>query len=100
MISNIKSRICKTNRNFSVKILSSIEQGKELDSKNGNTMWMDALTNDMGNVGVAFKVIPNGRSDPPTCRKVTGHLIWDVKMDFTRKSRWVLYEHKTLTPIH
>ena len=31
---------------------------------------------------------------------VTGHLIWDVKMDFTRKSRWVLDGHKTPTPIH
>jgi hypothetical protein len=30
---------------------------------------------------------------------VTGHLVWDVKMDFTRKARWVLDGHKTPTPI-
>ena len=75
MISNIKSRICKTNRNFSVKIRSSIEQGKELDSKNGNIMWMEASTKDMVNVGVTLKVIPDGRSATPTWRKVNGHLI-------------------------
>ena len=30
---------------------------------------------------------------------MTGHLVWDVKMDFTRKARWVLNGHKTLDPI-
>ena len=30
---------------------------------------------------------------------VTGHLVWDVKMDFTRKARWVLDGHKTADPI-
>ena len=28
-------------------------------------------------------------------RKVTGHLIFDMKMDFTRKDRWVLDGYKT-----
>ena len=100
IISKIKSCIRKTNRKYGVEILSIIEQGKELDSKNGNIMWMDALTKDMGNVGVAFEVLPDGRSDQPTWIKVTGHLIWDVKMDFTRGSRWVIDGQKTPTPIH
>ena len=30
---------------------------------------------------------------------VTGHLVFDVKMDFTRKARWVLDGHKTPNPI-
>ena len=30
-----------------------------------------------------------------TSRKSTGHIIWDVKMDFTRKTRWVKDGHKT-----
>ena len=31
--------------------------------------------------------------------KVTGHLVWDVKMDFTHKVYWVLDGHKTLDPV-
>ena len=31
--------------------------------------------------------------------KVTDHLVWDVKMDFTSTARWVLDGHKTLNPI-
>ena len=32
-------------------------------------------------------------------KQVTRHLVWDVKMDFTRKARWVLNGHKTPDPI-
>ena len=31
-------------------------------------------------------------------RKVVGHLVFDIKMDFTRKARWVLDGHKTPSP--
>ena len=30
---------------------------------------------------------------------MTGHLVWDVKMDLTRKARWVLDGHKTADPV-
>ena len=100
IISKIKSRIRKTNRKYGVEIPTSIEHAKVLDSKNGKKMWMDALAKEMVNIGVTFEVLPDGKSAPPTWRKVTGHLIWDVKMDFTRKARWVLDGHKTPNPIH
>ncbi|CAJ1957768.1 unnamed protein product, partial [Cylindrotheca closterium] len=37
---------------------------------------------------------------PPGYSKVTGHLVWDVKMDFTCKARWVLDGHKTPDPLY
>jgi hypothetical protein len=53
----------------------------------------------MTEVGIAFEVLPEDKNAPPAWRKVTGHLIWDLKMDFTRKARWVLDGHKTSNPI-
>jgi hypothetical protein len=53
----------------------------------------------MTEVGVAFKVLPEGKDTPPGWKNVTGHLIWDVKMDFTHKARWVLDGHLTPSPI-
>ena len=49
----------------------------------------------MYNVGIAFEVLREGEKAPPGWSKVTGHLVFDVKMDFTRKARWVLDGHKT-----
>ena len=49
----------------------------------------------MFNVGVAFRILEN---DEVGYKPVTGHIIFDVKMDFTRKCRWVLDGHKCKDP--
>ena len=62
-------------------------------------MWMDTLAKEMYNIGVAFKVLDEGEQAPNGWKKVTGHLVWDVKMDFMRKARWVLNGHKMPDPV-
>ena len=52
----------------------------------------------MKNVGVAFEILPNGQKAPVGWSKASGHLIFDVKMDFTRKARWVKDGHCTPNP--
>ena len=99
IISKIKTHIRRTTRKYGVKIPRSIEHAMELDWKNGDTMWRNALAKEMQNVGVAFEILGEGQRAPPGWRKVTGHLVWDVKMDFTRKARWVLDGHKTADPV-
>ena len=47
------------------------------------------------NVGIAFHNLERGEEVPNGWSKVTGHIVFDVKMDFTRKARWVLDGHKT-----
>ena len=54
---------------------------------------------EMYNIGVAFEILEDGKSAPVGYTKVSGHLIWSVKMDFTRKARWVLDGHKTPDPV-
>ena len=41
----------------------------------------------MTNVGIAFTILDDGIKPPPGWRKAIGHLVFDVKMDFTRKAR-------------
>ena len=38
---------------------------------------------------IAFEILEPGQKAPPDWHKATGHIIFDVKMDFTRKARWV-----------
>ncbi|KAL7553380.1 hypothetical protein ACHAWF_016663, partial [Thalassiosira exigua] len=47
------------------------------------------------NVGIAFEILEEGARAPPGYRKSSGHLVFDVKMDFTRKARWVKDGHRT-----
>ena len=50
------------------------------------------------NVGIAFEVLENSENIPVGQHAVTGHIIFDVKMCFTRKAKWVLDGHKTAEP--
>ena len=54
---------------------------------------------EMYNIGVAFEILEDEKTAPAGHTKVPGHLIWSVKMDFTRKARWVLDGHKTPDPV-
>ena len=84
---------------YRIDIPRDVEHVHEIDARNGNTMSRDTLKKEMYNVGVAFEILDEGAHAPHGWKQVTGHLVWDVKMDFTRKARWVLDSHKTLDPI-
>ena len=99
IVAAVGSRTRKTIHKYGVEIPKDVHHAQELDKRNENTMWMDALVKEMFNVGIAFEVLEDKQSAPLGWSKVTGHLVWDVKMDFTRKARWVLDGHKTPDPI-
>lgn len=77
----------RTNKYGIEQVPTSVAYAKALDRENGNTLWMDALKKEMYNVGIPVEVLEDGKLAPKGWKKVTGHLIWDVKMDFTRKAR-------------
>jgi len=102
IVSSIKSRVRKTTHKYGIKMPAVgrthdgvMRNAEELDHKNGNTFWMDSMRKEMGNLIVAFKILDAGQKAPPGWYKTSGHIIFDVKMDFTRKARWVKDGHKT-----
>ena len=95
ILSAVKKRIRKTTHKYGIEVPTSIEHAYEIDKRNGNTHWRDAIRKEMFNVGVAFEVLEEGAKAPDGWGKVTGHLVFDVKMSFERKARWVLDGHKT-----
>jgi hypothetical protein len=99
IISAMKSRLKRTSHKYGIEVPTSVKHSVELDDANGNHLWRDALSKEMHNVGIAFSVQDEGQQAPVGWSKVTGHIIYDVKMDFTRKARWVLDGHKTENPI-
>ncbi len=99
IISAIKSRLKRTSHKYGIEVPTSVKHAMELDDTNGNHLWRDALSKEMHNVGIAFSVLDAGQDAPVGWSKESGHIIYDVKMDFTRKARWVLDGHKTANPI-
>ena len=50
------------------------------------------------NVGIAFEVLEHSENVLVGWHAVMGQNIFDVNMDFTRKSRWLFDGHKTAKP--
>ena len=97
IISQVRARTRKTTHKYGIEIPCNVEHAYELDKANGNDFWAKSIRKEMTNVGVAFEILePSlGQKVPPGWRKVSGHLIFDVKMTLERKSRWVLDGHLT-----
>ena len=49
----------------------------------------------MTNVGIAFDILEQVEQAPHGWTKASGHIIFDINMEFTRKSRWLKDGHKT-----
>ena len=99
IISKVKAQIKKATHKYGIEVPTSVEHAHEIDRRNGNTLWRDAIKKEMLNVGVAFEIFDNDPSMPVGYTKESGHLVYNLKMDFTRKARWVLDGHKTSDPI-
>ena len=75
-----------------------IASARKIDEKNGNNYWITAINKEMTNVGITFTILDDVIKPPPGWRKASGHLVFDVKMNFTRKARCVKDGHRTPDP--
>ena len=95
ILSAVKTRVRQMMHKYGIEMPMSVEDCYEINHKNGNTFWHDAIEKEMMNIGVTFEILPGGQLAPNVWRQATGHLVFDVKIDFTQKARWVLERHKT-----
>jgi hypothetical protein len=95
IIAAVKARAKKKTHKYGIEIPKDINDAIRLDRENGNTLWMDALGLEMNELGVAIHVVGGIENVPKDFIKVSGHIVWDLKMDFTRKCRWVKDGHRT-----
>ena len=98
ILSKVKSKYWQTTHKYGIEIPKSIKNAKELDTKNGNTLWWDSICDEMANVRIAFEVCDGGI--PPGYTHIDCHMIFDVKLgeNYRRKARLVAGGHKTGVP--
>ena len=60
--------------------------------------WMDTIRKEMENVKPVFRILEDGPKAPIGCQKIRCHMIFDVKLDFTHKTRFVAGGHMTEPP--
>ena len=76
----------KRTHKFGIEVPKTYDECVRLDRENNNTLWQDAVRQEMKKVRVAFQTLKEGEAVPPTFQEIRCHLIFDVKMeDFRRK---------------
>ena len=98
IISSVKARTRKTTHKYGIEIPRNIQHAYELDKQNQNDFWAKLIKLEMSNVSVAFEILEEDSPLPRGFTKVTGHIIFDVKMSLECKSCWVLDGHLTRDP--
>ena len=92
-------RYLKRLHKFGIELPKTVQEAFELDKKNGNTLWADAIAKEIRDVRVAFSILPDGQPAPAGNQKIPCHMIFDIKMeDFRRKARLVAGGHMTKAP--
>jgi Reverse transcriptase (RNA-dependent DNA polymerase) len=75
-----------------------VKRALQIDAETNTTFWRDALSKEMSRREPVIDILEEGAKAPVGYNKVPGHVIFDVKMDFTRKACFVAGGHVTAPP--
>jgi len=98
IIQKVKTRYWQRTHKFGTCPPKTIQEALKLDEENGNTLWHNAIQKELKNVQVAFKFLDDDDSVPVGYKQIPCHIIFDIKMDFSRKACFIAGGHKTDPP--
>ena len=85
IIAAVNKRYHKRMHKFGIEVPKTYDECVRLDRENNNTLWQDAVRQEMKKVRVAFQTLKEGEAAPPTFQEIRCHLIFDVKMEDFRQ---------------
>jgi hypothetical protein len=108
IISKVKKKYWQTMHKFGCKLPHSVEEALEIDRQTGTDHWQRALNKEMSKVKVAWNAHDDVTPDEVRSGKVKDmigfqeigcQIVFDIKMDFTRKARFCAGGHTSDTPV-
>ena len=106
-ISKVKSQYWQTTHKFGIRLPHSIEEALEVDEQTGTNFWQQVINKEMQCAKIAWiakdgftpKQVQKGQvPELRSFQEIGCHCIYDIKMDFTRKCRFVAGGHTTEAP--
>ena len=98
LVKAVKRRYSKAGYKFGVRVPVDVREAMSIDKDEDNKLWYTAIKKEMDNVKVAFKILEEDEKIPPGYYKIPCRMIFDIKMDYTRKARLVAGGHVTDPP--
>ena len=87
-IKKVKSKYWERTHKYGIQIPKTVEEALRIDKENGDHLWGDAIKMEMTNNRVAFEEFGGDVSKLVGYKRITAHLIFDVKLgeNFRRKA--------------
>jgi hypothetical protein len=82
----VRARFVRKDTKFGIKVPNTIGEAQHLDKENGDTYWEKSVLKKMKNICVAFNILDNEQNLPVGYLQIPCRLLFDVKLDFTRKT--------------
>jgi len=97
-LKSIRQAICY---NYGYQIPRTVKEAYELDKKNGNTFWQDAIALELLLLHEYKTFLDMGMGDcnPEGYKRIQIHFVFDVKHDGRHKARLVAGDHLTDVPL-
>ncbi len=98
VIAASNTKYVKRTHKFGIELPKTVDEALEIDRRTGTTYWYDAIQKEMRNNAIAFELLQPGDSIPIGYTKISLHMVFDIKIDFTRKAHLVAGGHLTQVP--
>jgi hypothetical protein len=98
IIGSINSPYHKRTHKFGIEIPKTVKRALEIDKETNTDFWEKATLKEMKHVRPAFRILEDEDVIPIGSQWIPCHIIFDIKVDFTRKARFVAGGHKAETP--
>ena len=106
IIAKVKGKYWKTSHKYGVRLPHSVQEALAIDKETGTDFWWKAIQKELNKVMVALEfdesMTPEQLRQDKTAyvgfQEIACHMIFDVKMDLTRKARFVAGGHLTEPP--
>jgi hypothetical protein len=87
IIKSMKKRFHRKTEKFGLEVPRDVRRALEIDRETGTNHWTLAIQKEVGTVLPALKVLESEEATPVGSTKIDLLVIFDVKMDLTRKCR-------------
>ena len=105
MINKVKKKYWKTTSKFGIRLPHSVEEALAIDEQTGTDYWRKAIDKELKAVKIAWEAREDLDIDRVRARRqligyteITCHMVFDIKLDLTRKARLVAGGHLTDAP--
>ena len=98
IIGKLKTRkVWQETMKFGIELPRTVKGALEIDRRTGTDFWRKAIDKEMATVSPAFQFVGDDEV-PSNFKFIKCHMVFDVKMDLTRKARFVAGGHMTDPP--